>query len=47
MEAYGKDDKDFNALVSRMKRNSIDVVYVGGYHTSSRPDAAPDARRRA
>jgi branched-chain amino acid transport system substrate-binding protein len=35
MEAYGKDDKDFNALVSRMKANAIDVVYVGGYHTSA------------
>ncbi len=35
MEAYGKDDKDFNALVSRMKANNIDVVYVGGYHTSA------------
>ncbi len=35
MEAYGKDDKDFNALVSRMKANRIDVVYVGGYHTSA------------
>jgi branched-chain amino acid transport system substrate-binding protein len=35
MEAFGKDDKDFNALVSRMKANRIDVVYVGGYHTSA------------
>jgi len=35
MEAYGKDDKDFNALVSRMKADAIDVVYVGGYHTSA------------
>jgi branched-chain amino acid transport system substrate-binding protein len=34
-EAFGKDDKDFNALVSRMKANRIDVVYVGGYHTSA------------
>jgi branched-chain amino acid transport system substrate-binding protein len=34
-EAFGKDDKDFNALVSRMKANKIDVVYVGGYHTSA------------
>jgi branched-chain amino acid transport system substrate-binding protein len=35
MESFGKDDKDFNALVSRMKANAIDVVYVGGYHTSA------------
>ncbi len=34
-ESFGKDDKDFNALVSRMKANKIDVVYVGGYHTSA------------
>jgi len=34
-ESFGKDDKDFNALVSRMKANAIDVVYVGGYHTSA------------
>ncbi len=47
MEAYGKDDKDFNALVSRMKADSIDVVYVGGYHTSAGPDAAADAGARA
>ena len=31
-ESYNKGDKDFTALVSRMKRNNIDVVYVGGYH---------------
>jgi len=29
-EAYTKGDKDFNALVSKMKAGSIDVVYVGG-----------------
>jgi branched-chain amino acid transport system substrate-binding protein len=34
-ESFGKDDKDFNALVSRMKANKIDVVYLGGYHTSA------------
>jgi branched-chain amino acid transport system substrate-binding protein len=31
-ESYNKGDKDFNALVSKLKRNAIDVVYVGGYH---------------
>ena len=31
-ESYTKGDKDFNAIVSRMKRDNIDVVYVGGYH---------------
>jgi branched-chain amino acid transport system substrate-binding protein len=31
-EAYNKGDKDFTALVSKLKVNKIDVVYVGGYH---------------
>jgi branched-chain amino acid transport system substrate-binding protein len=34
-EAYTQGDKDFNALVSKMKAASIDVVYVGGYHTEA------------
>ena len=29
---YTKGDKDLSALVSKLKRNKIDVVYVGGYH---------------
>ena len=32
-EAYTRGDKDFTALVSRMKQANIDVVYLGGYHT--------------
>src|SRR6202047_4556221 len=31
-EAYNKGDKDFNAIVSRLKLEKIDLVYVGGYH---------------
>ena len=31
-EAYNKGDKDFTALVSKLKLNNIDLVYVGGYH---------------
>jgi len=31
-EAYNKGDKDFTALVSKLKLNAIDIVYVGGYH---------------
>jgi branched-chain amino acid transport system substrate-binding protein len=31
-EAYNKGDKDFTALVSKLKRDAIDIVYVGGYH---------------
>jgi branched-chain amino acid transport system substrate-binding protein len=34
-EAYTQGDKDFNALVSKMKASAIDVVYVGGYHTEA------------
>lgn len=34
-EAYNKGDKDFNAIVSRLKRDNIDLVYVGGYHQES------------
>src|SRR6516162_4253677 len=31
-ESYNKGDKDFNAIVSRLKRDNIDLVYIGGYH---------------
>ncbi len=31
-ESYNKGDKDFTALVSKLKLNNIDIVYVGGYH---------------
>ena len=31
-ESYNKGDKDFNAIVSRLKVENIDLVYVGGYH---------------
>ncbi|MGY4377550.1 branched-chain amino acid transport system substrate-binding protein [Bradyrhizobium sp. i1.3.6] len=34
-ESYNKGDKDFNAIVSRLKRDNIDLVYVGGYHQES------------
>jgi len=34
-EAYTQGEKDFNALVSKLKAASIDVVYVGGYHTEA------------
>src|SRR5207302_11286668 len=34
-EAYTQGDKDFNALVSKMKANNIDLIYVGGYHTDA------------
>jgi len=31
-ESYTQGEKDFSALVSKLKLNGIDVVYVGGYH---------------
>jgi branched-chain amino acid transport system substrate-binding protein len=34
-EAYTQGDKDFTALVSKMKAANVDVAYVGGYHTEA------------
>jgi len=34
-EAYTAGEKDYSALVSKLKANSIDVLYVGGYHTEA------------
>src|ERR1700693_2107301 len=31
-ESYNKGDKNVNAIVSRLKRDNIDLVFVGGYH---------------
>jgi branched-chain amino acid transport system substrate-binding protein len=31
-ESYNQGDKDFNALVSKLKLNNIDIIYDGGYH---------------
>ncbi|MGY3622745.1 branched-chain amino acid ABC transporter substrate-binding protein [Bradyrhizobium sp. USDA 10063] len=31
-ESFNKGDKDFNSIVSRLKRENIDLVFVGGYH---------------
>jgi len=35
-EQYTAGEKDFSALISKLKAAKIDVIYVGGYH----PDAA-------
>ena len=32
-EAYTAGEKDYSALVSKLKQNNIDALYVGGYHT--------------
>jgi len=34
-EAYTAGEKDYSALVSKLKRDAIDVLYVGGYHTEA------------
>lgn len=33
-EAYNDSDKDFTALVNKMKRAKIDMIVLGGYHTA-------------
>jgi branched-chain amino acid transport system substrate-binding protein len=34
-EAYTAGEKDYTALVSKLKEAGIDVIYVGGYHTEA------------
>jgi len=34
-EAYTAGEKDYSALVSKMKAEGIDAFYVGGYHTEA------------
>ena len=34
-EAYTAGEKDYSALVSKMKEAGVDVFYVGGYHTEA------------
>ena len=34
-QAYVPGERDYSALVSRMKQANIDVVYFGGYHTEA------------
>ena len=34
-EAYTAGEKDYSALVSKLKSENIDVLYVGGYHTEA------------
>ncbi|MEI6985139.1 MAG: branched-chain amino acid ABC transporter substrate-binding protein [Rhodospirillaceae bacterium] len=34
-EAYSAGEKDFTALVSKLKQARVEVVYVGGYHTEA------------
>ncbi|KAB7616133.1 branched-chain amino acid ABC transporter substrate-binding protein [Amylibacter sp. SFDW26] len=34
-EAFTAGEKDYTALVSKLKQNGIDALYVGGYHTEA------------
>jgi branched-chain amino acid transport system substrate-binding protein len=34
-EAYTPGERDYSALVSKLKQSSIDVLYIGGYHTEA------------
>jgi branched-chain amino acid transport system substrate-binding protein len=34
-ESYNAGEKDFSALVSKLKANNVDVLYVGGYHAEA------------
>ena len=34
-EAYTAGEKDYTAIVSKLKSEEIDVLYVGGYHTEA------------
>ena len=34
-EAYTAGEKDYTALISKLKGEGIDVIYVGGYHTEA------------
>ena len=34
-EAITAGEKDYSALVSKLKKNNIDAVYLGGYHTEA------------
>jgi len=33
--AYVPGERDYSALVSRMKQAGIDLIYIGGYHTET------------
>ncbi|MGQ0584571.1 MAG: branched-chain amino acid ABC transporter substrate-binding protein [Reyranella sp.] len=33
-EAYNDTDKDFSALINKMKQAKIDIIVLGGYHTA-------------
>ena len=34
---YNDTDKDFTALINKMKQAKIDMIVLGGYHTDGAP----------
>ena len=34
-EAYTAGEKDYSALVSKLKSNGVEVLYIGGYHAEA------------
>ena len=34
-EAYTAGEKDYTAVVSKLKQNGIEILFIGGYHTES------------
>jgi branched-chain amino acid transport system substrate-binding protein len=34
-ESYSAGEKDYSALVSKLKQADVDVLYIGGYHTEA------------
>ena len=34
-EAYTAGEKDYSALVSKLKSKKVDIIYLGGYHTEA------------
>lgn len=35
VESYTAGEKDYTALISKLKQQGVDVVYIGGYHTEA------------
>jgi branched-chain amino acid transport system substrate-binding protein len=44
-EAITQGDRDFSALISRMKAARVEVIYFGGYHTEAALCCASRASR--
>jgi branched-chain amino acid transport system substrate-binding protein len=45
-EGINAGEKDYSALITKLRDLKADVVYFGGYHPEGRPDPAPVGRGR-